>query len=73
MEQAIITENRSGRLMPSVPTHRKKMHRKPNRQDEFTITPELQAQIDKEIMDYKAGRGVTLHTPEDVHKFFREL
>ena len=72
MEQAIITEKRSGRFMPSVPA-RTKVQRKPDWQDEFTITPELQAQINRVRSEYLEGKGVTLCTPEEIEAYVESL
>ena len=41
--------------------------------DELTITPELQAKIDKARAEIKAGKCVTLKSHEDIDKYFDSL
>lgn len=41
--------------------------------DELTITPELQAKIDKARAEIKASKCVTLKSHEDIDKYFDSL
>ena len=41
--------------------------------DEFTITPELQAKIDKAREEYKNGNYITLSSKEEISAFFESL
>ena len=41
--------------------------------DELTITPELQAKIDKARAEIKSGKCVTLKSHEDIDKYFDSL
>lgn len=45
----------------------------PVEDDDFTITPELQARIDKARAEIKAGNCVSLRSREDVEKYFDSL
>lgn len=39
----------------------------------MTITPELQAKIDRALASVKAGNYTELTTPEDIDKYFASL
>jgi antitoxin (DNA-binding transcriptional repressor) of toxin-antitoxin stability system len=41
--------------------------------DELTITPELQAKIDKARAEIKSGKCVTLKSHEDIDRYFDSL
>ena len=41
--------------------------------DDITITPELQARIDRALASVKAGNYTELATPEDIDKYFESL
>lgn len=45
----------------------------PVKDDEMTITPELQAKIDRALASVKAGNYTELTTPEDIDKYFASL
>lgn len=41
--------------------------------EDLTITPELQAKIDKARQDYKEGKTTTIRTHEELDDFFDSL
>lgn len=45
----------------------------PVEDDDLTITPELQARIDKARAEIKAGKCVTLKSHEDIEAYFESL
>ena len=45
----------------------------PVQDDELTITPELQAKIDKAREEYRNGETISLKSHEDVERYFDSL
>lgn len=45
----------------------------PVEEDDLTITPELQAKIDKARQEYKEGKTITVRTHEELDAFFESL
>ncbi len=45
----------------------------PVEDDDLTITPELQAKIDKARQDYKDGKTTTIRTHDELDAFFDSL
>lgn len=45
----------------------------PVNDEDFTITPELQARIDKTRAEIKEGKCITLKSKEDIDSFFDSL
>lgn len=45
----------------------------PVEDDDLTITPELQAKIDKARQEYKEGKTTTVRTHEDLDAFLESL
>lgn len=45
----------------------------PIEDDDLTITPELQAKIDKAREEIKAGKGITIHGMEELNAYLESL
>ena len=45
----------------------------PVEDDDLTVTPELQAKIDKARQEYKEGKTITVRTHEELDAFFESL
>lgn len=45
----------------------------PVEENDLTITPELQAKIDKARQEYKEGKTTTIRTHEELDAFFESL
>lgn len=58
-----ILVRRRGRLYTIIPVE----------EDDLTITPELQAKIDKARKEFKEGKTIPIHTHVELDAFFESL